>query len=104
MAANEPRRHHYLPRFLLRRFTEDPSRDGALVHQLEVESGRISATNPTNAAVIRDFYAVVDAEGLLSQEAERLLAVVEENAAPLIAGLSTRGTRFEEVDRFNLAY
>ena len=101
---NEPRRHHYIPRFLLRRFAENPAQDGSQVHQLDRQSGQCRRINPSNAAVIRDFYAVVDEEGTRHQDAEQLLGLVEQAAAPLIVALETPGTELRGEDRYNLAF
>lgn len=103
MAVNAPRRHHYIPRFLLRRFASDPRRDGAPVHQMEVASGQITTPNPVNAAVIRDFYAV-EVAGERNQEAERLLAVIEDASAPLVVRLEAPRVRLDGADRYNLAF
>lgn len=92
-----------MPRFLLQRFAENPAEDGSLVHQLELESGQCRRVNPRNAAVVRDFYALVDEEGNRHQDAEHALGQIEGLAAPLIERLEEPGARLEGEDRYNLA-
>ncbi len=65
-----PRRHHYVPQFLLKQFVNGS--DGRL-RQLDKTQGRISKCSPADACVIKDLYRLEDAgsrdvpEAMLSQ-------------------------------------
>ncbi len=60
MAEQAPKRHHYVPRFLLRRFTDDPAdeKKGRLV-RLDKATGKPERASVLNEAVIGHYYTVM---------------------------------------------
>jgi len=80
-ADSEPKRHHLLPQFHLRRFATD-------AEQLQVISMKDPAqrfcTSVEKAASQHDFYMVQATDGKPSRVVERLLHVIEDDAAPVI--------------------
>ena len=77
-------RHHFVPRFLIARFSE-PS--GPLVHCLDIKSGRSRKTNPVNLAVINKLFTVDAQDGTADDSIEAFFAALESRAAPLLTKL-----------------
>lgn len=94
-----PRRHHYVPRFLLQRFVD--AAGSCNLFQLDKSSGRILRCNPTDACVIRDFYGLSDTER--RDTPESLLAANEDAAAVVIRDMVARGAEPPGRDRSDLA-
>ena len=93
-----PRRHHYLPRFYLERFT----RDGELwVFDRVTKEFRLQT--PINTAVERDFYAASPMGQIEGTEVEALLSLLEGEAGPALERLDRRASLSFE-DRVNVAY
>jgi hypothetical protein len=57
---NEPRRHHYVPQFYLRRFLGA----GGLLWVWDKNQGRVFQANPTSIATAKDFYRLHEFEDL----------------------------------------
>ena len=101
---SDPKRHHYVPQFYLRRFARD---DGS-VHRIgtvpldDPSAVRIGAVEDT--AVIGDFYTIVGDDNEDSLMVERLLGRVEADASKPLVRLAT-GVLFppQPSDRFRLA-
>lgn len=59
LAPRDPRRHHFLPQFFLKRFVNEK-------HQLVVvrldDPDAYDMTNVENVAVMKDLYTTIDAE------------------------------------------
>src|SRR5207245_1774871 len=82
-----PARHHTVSRFLLGRFAQEgPS--GRRVCQLEVGTGRPRQVSPRDATVAKHFYSIDIADGERSTVVEEVLGLIENVAAPLVAGLA----------------
>src|SRR5262245_41372673 len=93
-------RHHLVPAFYLRRFSNDKA-------QIKVVSRDLKhsfVTSITKAASEVDFYATQTADGKTSRDVERLLSQVETVAARVIADILDRGSfPPSEGDRVHLA-
>ena len=77
---NEPRRHHYIPQFLLRRFANDEDQ----VKTADLKTGRTYSQPVRKAAAVRDYNATYDEAGNRTQVAEILLGKMEDYFAPII--------------------
>jgi hypothetical protein len=101
LVPGDPRRHHYVAQFYLRRFADAAERIGVL--RLEGPHTP-TVTHIKNAAVIKDFYTVIDHAGADTVVIEKLIAMVEGTAAPAIERLAT-GVAFppSAQDRIHLA-
>jgi hypothetical protein len=71
--SGEPRRHHYVPQFLLRRFANAEGQ----VRTADLRTGRTFVQPVRKAAAAHDFNAIWDEAGNRSQRVERLLAELE---------------------------
>ncbi len=77
----EAKRHHYVPRVLLRRFSSDPEADNPPLWRLDKKSGRPSRTSVANEAVIGHYYRIDEpTPKLTSGSAEQDLARLEAEA------------------------
>jgi Protein of unknown function (DUF4238) len=79
--GKEPRRHHIVPRFYLRRFADEKER---LVAVDLANPTKRKPVSVNDAAVEKDFYTVIDDTGSPSVAVERLLAHIEGWASPAI--------------------
>ena len=88
LVSGEPRRHHYVPRFFLRRFAKDDK----LLRVLPTEPEEPKLVSTKNLAVMTDLYTIVADEVGESVAVEKLLAVTDDLAVGpierLAAGLS----------------
>jgi hypothetical protein len=82
------KRHHYVPRFLLQRFTSDPSERGSHLFRLDKKTGANRRGNPLNEAVIGHYYRLVDDAGNVDNTAEEVLNRIEAEAAEVIGMLA----------------
>ena len=81
------RRHHYVPRFYLDRFTDQKGRLGAFDRQ----KGTSITTTAHAVAVERDFYALPEGLGLPANSLEVWLSSQESDAAEAIRRLVAEG-------------
>lgn len=86
-AESQPKRHHYVPLFLLRRFANP---DGQLF-QMDKKSGKPGKCNPEDAACVKWYHRYRDDEGNWQNDLEPALAEIESLAANALA-------RLEETD------
>lgn len=98
LAPGEPRRHHFVPQFYLRRFADNAER--VAVVRL-ADPARPTVTHVRNAAVIKGFYTVVDEAGDDTAAVEKLLALVEDAAKPAVERL-VHGVLFPPPDQDRL--
>jgi hypothetical protein len=100
LAQGDPRRHHFIPQFFLRRFANDA--DQLVVEALDGSPSRL--THVTNVAVVSDLYATRDDELGETVAVERILGEMDAAAAKAIPRLAA-GVLFPpmEPDRSNLA-
>lgn len=86
--SSDPKRHHFIPQFYLRRF----GRPSGWVHQIATVSladpSRPRVGSVADTAVIADFYTVVDGNNADSIAVERLLGYVEREAKPAVDRLA----------------
>lgn len=100
LAPGDPRRHHYVPQFYLRRFARNDD-------LWRVRFDDPSAPTPVvvkDAAVIKDFYTTVDVDIGETVAVERVLALLDGEASGAVARLAF-GVLFppQLQDRLNLA-
>lgn len=86
-----PKRHHYVPLFLFRRFTAGSTGKRDSVWRLDVKSGRPDKVNPVNEAVEKHLYRVTLSDGSYDLGAEKALSMIEGEAARIVAQLDTCG-------------
>lgn len=81
------KRHHYVPEFLLRRFSTNPTEEHPLICRLDVRTGAISKLSTLNCAVIQHYNRLTEASGLPTGFAEAMLSYAEGQAVPLVEKL-----------------
>jgi hypothetical protein len=82
------KRHHYVPVFLLDRFSEHPGGEGSLLWAIDkTKGGAPERASPENVAVISRFYEGLDEQGRPDNAAEEALSKIESYAAGLIRRL-----------------
>jgi len=96
--ANEPRRHHYVPRCWLAGFTDTGDKDGNL-WVTDFQRRKQWQTSPGNAGFIKDFYRLTD-EHLDPVLAEKAFSQVESEVAPILRNIDQdrRAPGVEEFD------
>jgi hypothetical protein len=84
LVSGDPRRHHYVPQFYLRRFAS-----GEQIARVRLdEPGRHDIANVSGVAVMRDLYTSVDVEIGETVVVERLLAMLDGLASSAMARLA----------------
>lgn len=86
-APKPPRRHHYVPRFYLERFTDQKQR----LSVYDRRSGRSFTTGTRDIAVATDFYRLPDDLGLPPEFLEQLFAAHEGVAADTVREIVSAG-------------
>ena len=100
MAPGDPRRHHFVPQFYLRRFADGSGRLGVI----DLHSPKQRRTVPVgDAAVIKDFYTVVHANGHDTTMVESVLAEIDGHAARLIDRVASGVLPLTGLDRFHFS-
>jgi hypothetical protein len=98
------RRHHTVPRVLLRRFSSEPRVDNPPLWNLDISNGKPSGTSVNNETVIRDFYRIDNASGPVSPSwAEEMLSRIESDAAEPIRKL-VEGIPLTVIERESMAF
>jgi hypothetical protein len=95
----EGSRHHYVPRFLLKRF-----RGGGKLYELDKQTGDVVETTPKDAAWDKDFYKVVSKSGDHDGVIEGFFSLAEGFASEALDGLVRDGENLTERDRSDLAF
>jgi Protein of unknown function (DUF4238) len=85
--SSGPKRHHYVPRFLLRRFAEDVDAKKPTVFRLGTKTGANRRCSVENEAVIGHYYRVSDEIPLPPGLPEKTLGDIETLAADAIRNL-----------------
>jgi hypothetical protein len=102
--GNRAKRHHYVPQFVLRGFT-DPADGGRRIFQMPTRSRKAPTRVGVRDAALRQWlYRVETPEGELSNRHEGYLALVEEHAAPAIARLIADPASLQSGDRATIAF
>jgi hypothetical protein len=98
MPNNEPRRHHYTPVLLLKRFTDS---DG-LLHLVSRQKGHRFSAKPNAVGFENDFYTLEDGEDVEDRYAvEKAFAEFEGEAAAVLDEVIASGTIPDEAKKFN---
>lgn len=100
MAPGDPRRHHFVPQFYLRRFADGDGRLGVI--DLHKPKARRTAT-VGDVAVIKDFYTVVHTKGHDTTIVESVLAEIDGQAARLISRVAHGVIPLAGLDRFHFS-
>ena len=81
MSSNDPKRHHYIPQFLLKNFLDDSDRFWVF----DKKKGKLHQGTPRNTFVEKNLYRTINFDhGNYSCEAEEELSRIESRAAPVI--------------------
>lgn len=94
------RRHHFIPQFLLRRFT-DPAT--VLLHQLDIETSEITQPGPRGAGWEPKLYRVTDDQSRQNDYLEGFFSLVETHAADSIQALHDDPLAMSNGDRVTIA-
>lgn len=97
------KRHHFVPRFLLRGFV-DPRETGEMLWQLDKATGRIQLVTVEAAASRHQLYRVQVRTGGESSYLEGMLAVVEDHAAPSLRLLRETPENVDPGHRVNIGF
>jgi hypothetical protein len=100
LARGDPRRHHYVPKFFLKRFA-----DGDQIARVLAEKPRDHRVLGVNdVAVVKDLYTTIDIEVGETVAVERILAIIDAEASSAIERLAY-GLLFPptRLDRVNIA-
>jgi hypothetical protein len=81
----EPREHHYVPKLLLREFGHGMSRQWLWVY--DKHSDKVFRGSVKKSARRRDYYESARADGQTDMMIERVLGILEDDAAPALARL-----------------
>lgn len=95
---SEAKRHHYVPRFYLRRFADQ--KDRLIGHRKSTDKS--VQTSSKNVAVETGFYSV-EVEGVDGNVVEDALAVADSETAGVLARLDKSGLPISDDDRVTLA-
>jgi hypothetical protein len=82
------KRRHYVPRFLLRRFSIEPTDKRSYIWKLEKGSGRPSRVNPVNEVVVGHYYRIVLDDGTVIDAADEALDRIEAMTAEVVRRLA----------------
>ena len=91
---NTARRHHYVPQFYLRGFS-DPNLQNEQLHVIDKEERRHFVTTPRNIALQRDFNRI-NIPGYPMDAIERDLAQIEGQVATVLRSIAENATLPEE--------
>ncbi|MGD8307459.1 MAG: DUF4238 domain-containing protein [Ignavibacteria bacterium] len=80
--GDEPKRHHYLPKFYLKGFTKD---DKLWIYDRQRNEFR--AQTPINTAIEKDYYSFIDKNGKKNTSVEKILSDVEGRVIPVITDI-----------------
>lgn len=95
----DPRRHHFIPRFMLRKF----ARPDGQVSVFSVSEKAHRMRHISDTAVMKDLYTVIDKEHGESLSVEKILAEADGQAAGVIDHLVEKGLSITPEQRGNLA-
>jgi hypothetical protein len=96
------KRHHYLPGFLLRRFSEPSGKREGLVWRLDTKTGQPRPVAPKYEAALPHYYRLEYEDGTTDSGPEDLLARIEDAAASALQRID-RGEVPSDEDRAWLA-
>jgi hypothetical protein len=85
--TSNAKRHHYVPEFLLRRFSTNPTEEHPSIWQFNVKTGIPLEISTTNCTVIGQYNRLSPASGLHPGFAEGMLSDIEGQSVPVIEKL-----------------
>lgn len=88
--SSGPKRHHYVPKMLLRRFSQDQGSSANHTFVLDVERGEVRRSSIDNYAVIKNFYTLDDVPEEHKYDVEQMLSSIEGWASQSIERLVAR--------------
>lgn len=96
--------HHFVPRFLLARFSSRPDTDNPPLAKLDVhdQPGRCSRTSVRNEAAVTHYNRLGDIDSVPSGLAEDTLSRIDSEATPVLARL-VDGHKLDPAARFAMA-
>ncbi|QDU75107.1 hypothetical protein Pan97_21290 [Bremerella volcania] len=97
--SNQPRHHHYVPRFYLSNFTDNGTSDGSL-HVLDTEKRKTWSCKPKAVAHQRDFYRIENGPDGDPMFVEKALGKLEGQWSIALRDTLAEGT-FGNNDRFS---
>lgn len=97
------KRHHYVPEFVLRRFSEEPSNRKSLLWRHPTKGGKAERANPRNEAVIGHYNTFVFEDGRKDSFAEETLSHIDGAAAEAIKQLADGG-ELDDEQRLMMAF
>lgn len=100
--TTEAKLHHIVPRFILARFADPPTKKGMLC-QLDRNSGQTRSVPVPVAAARQRFYAIETTESKRDNRIEALLALSEGPAANALRKLLEDPKALDEEDRIDIA-
>lgn len=100
--ATDSKLHHYVPRFLLSRFSSEPQAENPSFWRLDKRTGRPSRTSVRNEAAISHYNKLRDMENLPQDFVECTLGMVEGRAAAIVADL-VEGRSIRPEERLEMA-
>jgi hypothetical protein len=83
---NNPKRHHYLPRFYLNKFCEN-----GLLWVFDRKKNEYRKQPPINTAVKNKYYTIIDEKGIHYNEIEEKLSIIEGETKPIIDKIEQHG-------------
>ncbi|MFN8232255.1 MAG: DUF4238 domain-containing protein [Actinomycetota bacterium] len=98
----KPKLHHFVPRFLLRRFSAEPDAENPRLHHLDKGTGKCSVRGVRGEAAIAGYNDLREMEGVPQEFAEHTLALVEDEAASVVANL-VEGRALDQTQRMAMA-
>src|ERR1039457_1027689 len=98
-----PKRHHFVPRFLLRRFAEDVDAKKPTLFRLDTKTGANRRCSVDNEAVIGHYYRVSNEIPLPPGLPEKTLGDIETRAVDAIRNLEEQTGQLTPEQRHALA-
>jgi Protein of unknown function (DUF4238) len=93
---------HYVPQFLLKRFSLEPSRKNPRLSALDIATGAVSRTSVKSILTIKDDTRVTELYGVSSDYVEQTLSDIENMTRQVIVRMANRETLLTG-DRWTLA-
>jgi hypothetical protein len=99
-SKNEPKNHHFIPRFYLEKFT---SKDAdQVVWTYDTKGNRAWARSPDNTAIEKHLYSVTMADGCHNTSIEEHFSKIESKATPILDKL-IECEKLSDLERVNFA-
>jgi hypothetical protein len=100
--CSHAKRHHYVPKFLLRHFSVVPGEQTPQIWRLDRETGRSDCLSVENCAVVHNYNRLSGDLRLPSNSFEAFLSYIEEKAAPVVKKL-VAGQQIDKDERRDIA-